>query len=197
MKSIKLHLPVLAALLTLAACGGGGGGGGSTSGGSGGGGTTLALAYVSPTGYASQATQCALVLDAASTSSNLILDVIGPKGFGAVGLTFAFDVDTTKATWSTSPVVTNGNVFTLGTGTQLCQGWVTGKRLQGIVASKGLGNQVSDAGTGIVAKISLTPVKGATAGTVTLTDAGLGNLMDNNGPPALPVHFSVGTLTLQ
>ena len=47
-----------------------------------------------------------------------------------------------------------------------------------------------------IATITLKAVPGAKAGTVTLTDSGFGSLMDGNGPPATPVAFSVGTLTL-
>ena len=56
--------------------------------------------------------------------------------------------------------------------------------------------QVSNLGTGIIAKIARTPAAGASAGAVTLKDSGFGNLMDSSGPPALPVQILVGTLTL-
>jgi hypothetical protein len=92
----------------------------------------------------------------------------------------------------------NGTVFTaadLGTGTQLAQGCVAGARLQGLVTTKGLGNQIADLGAGVIAKITLTPAPGATAGTVSLVDSGFGTLMQNFGPPAYPVPILVGTLT--
>lgn len=197
MKRFLLPLLSGAVVFGLLACGGGGssssGGGGSTAVG--------ALTYTNPT-WAGQPFQFALVQDAASTSTNLVLDVVGPTGTGyqlpATGITFGFQADATRVTWGTSPVVTNGTVFTsLGTGVQLAQGWVSsGGYLQGIVSYKGLANQVTDVGTGVIAKITLTPVPGATAGAVTLQDSGLGNFMNNQGPPALPIQFAVGTLTL-
>ena len=178
-------------LLGLAACTGGGGGGGAASNQ---GTSTGTLTYVNPTGYQSQFYQCALVRDASSTSTRLVLDVIGPTKLSATGLTFAFDVDTAKAVWTTSPVVTNGNLLT-GVNV-IAQGWVAGGRLQGIVTAKGLGFHVADAGAGIIATITLTAGPGAASGPVSLTDSGFGSLMDTSGPPAGPVAFSVGTLTL-
>jgi hypothetical protein len=194
----RLFLPFLAcaAMLGLAACGGGGGVSGSSSSSSGGGGTatTGTLTYVNPTGYSNVFYQCALVQDPSSTSTTLVLDVIGPYQIPAVGLSFAFDVDTSQAVWSTSPVVTNGNLFT--NGNVIAQGWVAGGRLQGLVTTKGMANQVKDASSGIIAKIALTAAPGAKAGTIIINDAGFGTLMDNSGPPATPVAFSIGTLTL-
>jgi len=193
MKTVFLLPLACAALLGLAGCGGGSSSSSSSSSSSGGGGTTKTgtLTYVNPTGYQGN---CALVLDSASTSSNLILDVVGPAVAGT-GMAFAFNVDTTKVKWATSPALTNGGLFP-ATGT-IAQGWVAGSQLQGIVTYKGLSTQVADLSKGVIAKIVLTPVAGATAGTVSLTDAGIGNLMTTNGPSAYTVQFMVGTLTLQ
>ena len=141
MKNLLLPFLASAALLGLAACGGGGGVSGTGTGG----GTTPAkgnLVYTDPTGYQTQPYQFALVRDPASTATSLVLDLVGPSGTSAVGVTFAFDVDASKATWAKAPaLVNNGNLFTLGTGTQLVQGWAAGTggyRLQGIIATKGL-----------------------------------------------------------
>jgi hypothetical protein len=193
----RLILPSLTglALLSLCACGGGSSSSSSA--------TTGTLSYVNPSNASGN---YALVLDSAATSTNLVLDVVGPaaatigQGTPATGLSFGFDVDTTYAVWSTSAPFTNGTVFTdLGGGTQLDQAWVSGKTLQGIVSYKGLSNPVADIGAGIIAKITLTPAGAAPASpvTVSLTDIGLGALMDNQGPPALPIQFAVGTLTCQ
>ena len=207
MKNLILPFLAVAALLGLAACGGGGG---ITGVGTGTTGTTPAkgtLVYTNPTGYQGQPYQFALVWDAASTATSLVLDLVGPSATPAVGVTFAFDVDATKATWAASPaLVNNGSLFTLGAGTQLAQGWVAGTggyRLQGIVAQKGLANPIADVGAGVIGTITLTPVSGATTGTVTLKESldstgnVFGTLMDGYGPPATPVHFAVGTLQLQ
>lgn len=188
----RILFPFLAsmALLGLTACGGGGGGSSPTTG---------TLTYTNPA-YQGLPYQFALVRDAASTSSTLVLDVVGPTGTGyalpSVGVTFGFSVDLSKASWGTAPVVANGTVFPAGTGVQLVKGWVTGGYLQGIVATKGLTSEVADVGNGVIAKITLTAVPGAATGAVALSDTLQGNFMDNSGPPALPVKFAVGTLTL-
>jgi hypothetical protein len=191
----RLILPSLTglALLGLCACGGGS----SSSSPS----TPGTLSYVNPSNASGH---FALVLDSAATPSNLVLDLVGPSAATvgqvtpATGVSFGFDVDTTYAVWSTSTPFANGTVFTdLGDGTQLDQAWVSGKTLQGIVSYKGLSNPVADVGAGIIARITLTPSGAAPASpvTVSLTDLGLGALMDSQGPPALPIQFAVGTLT--
>ena len=171
-------------LLALAGCGGGGGGTApAASGGS--------LAYVDPPQTQGQ---FALVRDAASTPGLLVLDLVGPAGTAAVGVTFGFDVASAGAAWSTAPaVVTNGSVFVPATGSQVVQGWVNAGRLQGIVSNKGLAAQVADIG-GVIGQIRLTPAPGGAAGPVGLADNGLGSLLDASGTPR-PVRVQVGTLT--
>ena len=187
---MKRILIAAAALLVLAGCGGGSTGAAS----SGSAASSSGLAYVNPTGTQGQ---FALIQDAASTSAVLVLDLVGPDHTAACGVTFGFDVDATRAVWSTSPVVANGTLFTPATGTQLVQGWVNGARLQAIVANKGLSGQVGDIGQskGVIGKIRLSPLPGAAAGAVTLTDNGLATLLDNTGTTS-PVQVLVGTLTL-
>jgi len=146
--------------------------------------------------------QFALVLDtAATTSSALVLDLIGPEtspATPAVGVTFGFNVDTTKAAWAATPVI-NGTLFTNPSpGLQLAQGWVKGGTLQGIVSNKGFANQVNDIGVtqGIIGKLALIPVQGGAADTaVSLADNGLGTVLDSSGTP-YPIQVLVGTLTL-
>jgi hypothetical protein len=196
--------PLLAAasLLSLAACGGGGSSVTSSSGSSGG---AQTLSYQNP---ANTAGQFFLKMDSASTSATLILDLVGPETADAstgepstpgLGVTFGFNVDTTKAVWATpsawtTPYVANGSLFSLGSGVQLAEGWVAGGSLQGIVSNKGLNNQVNDIGVGVIGKIALTPVQGGTGGQVALSDNGLGTLLNSYG--TTPVTVLVGTLTL-
>lgn len=164
------------------------------------------LVYTNPT---TSTADYQLVWDNASTSSYLVMDLVGPSGnyaVSGVGVTFSFLLGSSQATWGTSPAVTNGNVFTLGSGTRLAQGWVTtsqgSSQLQGIVSQKGLGSVVSDLsvstsnGTGVLAQIQILPVSGATAGNVTLTDGGLGSLLDGGGS-ITSFTVDVGTLKLQ
>jgi hypothetical protein len=193
MKAFSLAVTA-AALLGLAACGGSGGGAAA---GAGAGAGVPGLSYVNP---ANAQGGFALVLDAAaSDGSSLVLDLVGPgssQATPAVGVTFGFNLDTTRAAWAATPVA-NGSLFTLGTGVQLAQGWVNGASLQGIVSNKGLGNLVADIGSGrgVIARISLAPVPGAAAGPVSLVDNGLGSVLDSSGTP-YAIQVQVGTLTL-
>lgn len=202
----RILVSSLAGVVLLGLLGCGGGGGSSSGGGTPNVGT---LTYVNPTNYPATFPGFALVEDPNSTSSNLILDLVGPHlrnqqgqvvPYPAAGLTFGFSADSTRVAWAGSNpnAITNGNIFTAGNSSQLIYGWVTGGSLQGILSAKGFNNMVTDIGdSGILAKVTLKPVPGAATGTVTLTDSGLGNLMDNNGPPALPIQIAVGTLTLK
>jgi len=193
----RILLPPLAcvALLGLAGCGGSGGHSSPASGSSGSS-SSHTLTYVNPTNASGT---LALVLDAEATPTNLILDLVGGSSYPATGpatgVSFAFDVDTTQAVWST--VLTNGTLFTnLGTGVQLARGWVAGGRIQGLVSYKGSTSMVSDLTTGVIAKVTLTPAANATAGTVSLVDAGLGAVIQQT-PPAIPMQIAVGTLTVK
>jgi len=114
-------------------------------------------------------------------------------------VTFGFTLDTTKATWTS---LANGTLFATSTaaGNTLIQRWLdtaTGSRIQGIVAYRGLGTTVSDIGYAngkVIAKLTLTPVAGASSGTVTLADSGQGTYIDNTGSTTT-FTVAVGTLS--
>lgn len=181
-------LPALA-LAALTACGGGSGPGTPANPG---------LVYVDP---GPSATDFTLVRDASSTATTLVLNLVGPST-AAVGVTFSFNVDTARATWGATPAVTNGDVFTLGAGTLLAKGWVTGNHLQGLVSNKGLAQEVADVslnparGRGVIAKVQLRLVPGAAAGAVTLTDGGRSTQLDSFGG-ITPIRVVVGQLSVQ
>jgi hypothetical protein len=187
---MKRYLLTSFGLAGLLACGGG----------SSGGATTHGLFYTNPSlGQG----QYGLVLDATSTSSVLVLDLVGPShaasssGTSAVGVSFGFDTDPSKAAWASSPVK-NGTLFGKNGASLLCNGWSNAGRVQGVAANKGLLNQVTDIGpsAGIIATLTLTPVPGATGGTVKLVDNGMGTVLDIDGTP-VPIQILVGTLTVQ
>lgn len=171
------------------ACGGGGGGGGSHS---------LGLAYTNPPN-ASQ--HYALVKDSASTATTLVLDLVGPTDanyqYSGLGVALSLQTDASKVTWGS---VTNGTLFTQNGGTPLV--WsniVAGSNnqvIQGVAANKGLANAVPNLGTGILAKVTLTLNANATAGAVTLQDAGLSAFMDSNGSQ-WAMQIQAGTLQVQ
>ncbi len=176
-------LPAALALLGLAACGGGSGAG------------VPGLVYQDPPGTQGR---FALVLDPASTPSLLVLDLVGPEAAPACGVSFGFDLDPARANWSTSPVVSNGTLFTPAAGSQLVQGWVNGGRLQAVIANKGIADPVANLGPsqGLIGRIRLVPAPGAAAGPVSLADSGLATLLDRTGT-ATPVQVAVGSLRLQ
>jgi len=185
-------------IVVLAGCGGGSSSNVAASSGSAG---SIGLSYVNPT---LSGDTFALVKDSASTSSILVLDLVGPdrsdSTFPACGVTFGFTLDTTKATWAS---IANGTLFATSTaaGNTLIQRWLdtaTGSQLQGIVAYRGLATTVSDIGYAsgkVIAKLTLTPVASASSGTVTLADSGQGTYIDNTGSTT-SFTVAVGTLSL-
>jgi hypothetical protein len=191
MKSLILSVAAMLVLLGLSACGGG-----SSSVGSGSSSGTKVLSYQNPT----QSTEeFALVQDSATTSTTLVLDLVGPVSSTAIpacGVAFGFALnDTTQAAWATGPALTNGKVFTLST--NLVEGWVKGASIQGIVANKGIASPAADISktAGVLATIKLTPVQGGASGTVPLADSGLGTYTDSTGS-ANGFSIAVGTLSL-
>ena len=156
------------------------------------------LVYTNP---GLQATGYLLVRDAASTDQALVLDLVHTSPAGAaVGITFSFTVDTTRATWNASPILVNGNVFAQGAGgVQLARGWISGKQIEGIVSNKGLTGSVPDvslAGAGILARIQLNLAPSPATGTVALADSGLSTVLGPLGD-ITPIQVQVGTLSVQ
>jgi hypothetical protein len=156
------------------------------------------LVYLDP---APSVTSFTLVRDPASTATTLVLNLVGPPT-AAVGVTFSFTVDQTRATWGATPAVTNGDVFSLGGGTLLAKGWVTGHQLQGLVSNKGLGQEVADLslnpakGKGVIARLQLHLAPGAATGAATLVDSGLSTQLDSFGG-ITPIRIVVGQLAVQ
>jgi hypothetical protein len=207
-----------AALLGFTACGGGGGS--VLSGSTGPSGPAGTLSYSPPTLSSSA---LALVKDAASTPTSLVLDLVYPETppntLPAVGVTFSFEVDLSKAAWYIVPGPGNNidsTVFTGGTSVPVLRAWkspglipipgvASNEQIQGIASNKGFGNEVADIGSTVaeidngtaqvIAKIVLTPVTTGTAGNANLVDSGLGTILDASGTP-YAVSVNVGTLIL-
>jgi len=191
MKPLILPAAATLALLGLSACGGGGSSISPASSSA-----TKTLSYQNPT----QPTgEFALILDAATTSTTLVLDLVGPVSSTAIpacGVAFGFALnDTTQAAWVTGPALTNGKVFTLST--NLVHGWVKGATIQGVVANKGTAAPAADLtnNAGVLATIKLSPVQSGASGTVPLADGGLGTFTDATGSPN-SFSIAVGTLSL-
>ncbi len=85
-----------------------------------------------------------------STTTHLVLDLVGPAATTGSGISAAFTVDTTKVSWANvaaadaaGTYVQTGGAFTLGTGTQILKGKVTAGVLQVTAAQKGTASPVA------------------------------------------------------
>lgn len=102
-----------------------------------------------------------LVKDASlSTSTHLVLNLLGPAGTQATGVGFYLSADASKVTWakvggSDAEFVRNG-AFALGSGVQLLKSKVTGDQLQGAVYQKGTTSPaVTFTATTVLASVAL------------------------------------------
>ncbi len=126
----RILLPVL--LGTLLACGGGGGSKAPA--------TATSLAYADPV-----ATSYLLKKNASlSTPGHLVLELWGPAGATGCGVTAAFTLGGTAASWhnvnaadAAGTYVANGTAFDLGPGAPILKAKVTGPVLAATVAEKG------------------------------------------------------------
>ena len=195
MNTIKLGLSGLA-IAGLLACGGGGGGGGTNNNPPP---KTAAdrLDYTNPTGAFT------LVKDTnLSTSSHLVLNLMGPAGTSATGVGFILTADTTKVSWSkpgsSDTVLARSGLFDLGTASpQLVVGKATGDQLQVAFYQKGTTKPaVTFTSSSILASVAL-DLKGniAVGSTVTLSAvAGKSLLTQGSGTPAA-ISIATGTIT--
>ncbi|BDU71596.1 hypothetical protein [Mesoterricola silvestris] len=129
----RILLPVL--LGTLLACGGGGGGNSTPA-------TASSLTYADP----AAATYLLKKNTALSTSGHLVLELWGPAGATGCGVTAAFTLGGTAASWhnvnaadAAGTYVANGTAFDLGAGTPILKAKLTGTSLAATVAEKGTG----------------------------------------------------------
>lgn len=162
------------ALLALAACSGGGGGGGGTPTPS----KTIAdtLAYTNPTGSG-----YLLVRNASSTSSHLILDLVGPAS-SVSGVGFSLSADQTKVTWSNvGSDKVNGPLFS----NALVKTKLSGDVLQAGVYQKGTGAAVSTSSTSVLAQVAVDLKSGIPVNTTVALSAVSGKAVIMN-PPANP-----------
>ena len=188
-----LKLGSIAALAALVACGGGGGS--ST----GGGATTpkaTKLAYTNPTPATGQ---WALIQDAASTDTHLILDLVPPadatSSFG-VGVTInaTGGAAWTKPNASDAQLIHNA-AYTLGSGAQLIKAASKNGDLIAGVYQKGLGTTPVAHSAGAVASIALDLKSGAAkGGSVTFTVKASQELQASG---MQPFTLATGTLSLQ
>lgn len=153
-------------------------------------GATSGLSYVNPT-----TTGYRLVLDAASTPSHLLLDLVGPSGAQIQGGTLNLNVDTTKATWAnpggSDPYLLPGTALSLGTGTPLLKSKLAGPVLEAGLFQKGAASPAT-LGQQAIFTVALNQVAGA-KGAVSLSATG-GQILEGSGATQ-SVVVAVGTLS--
>lgn len=197
MTHMKIVLTGSAALglAAMLACGGGGGGSSAPPPPP----TATSLGYTDPTA----GTYLLKKNAALSTATHLVLDLVGPASGTGSGVTATFSADTAKVAWANvsatdaaNTFVQNGTAFSLGAGTPILKGKVTGGTLQVTVAQKGIGSPVS-LGTPLL-RVALDLRPSQLPGAVSLSaDATRGQVLDGTGTIVSPIAVTVGTLTAQ
>jgi len=126
-----------------------------------------ALAYTAPT-----STGYRLVRNASSTSTHLVLDLVGPSGTQIQGGLFTFSADSTKATWGnpggSDTYVLEGSALSLGTGIKLLKSQMSGQTLTAAIYQKG-STAAATLGSAPVLSVALDLKSGASVGSLSLT----------------------------
>ncbi len=144
-----------------------------------------------------------LVKDNASTSTHLVLNLMGPVGTQGTGVGFYLSADTSKVTWakvnsSDAEFVKNG-AFTLGSGVQLLKSKVIGDQLQGAVYQKGTtAPAVTFTASTVLASVALDMKGNVPVGSIvwSSTQAPSTKAVLNQGSGAsVPITINYGTLT--
>ncbi len=190
---IKWTLSALT-LVSLAACSGGGGGGNTTPTPT----KTIAdrLDYTNPTSGTFM-----LVKDPASTSTHLVLNLMGPVGTTTTGVGFYLSADTTKVTWSkpasSDALLAHSGLFDLGTTPQLAAAKATGDQLQVGYYQKGTTKPaVTLSATSILASVALDLKANVPVGTAVALSGITGKAVLNNGTAApTTITITPGTIT--
>ena len=199
---MKQHIAGCTGLLllgTLVSCGGGGGGGGGSSD-SGSSAATLAFATTAKTSEYRFVQNTSL-----STSSRLVLDLLGPTGDLARGVAVFLTADTTKVTWvnpstgsTTGSLVQAGSQFTLGPAPRLLADSVSGAALQAGIFQKG-GAAATYNGTPILS-VALAAKTGVTTGAVSFgATTGRQPIALSGASPGVVTNIAInyGTVTVQ
>ena len=193
--NLRTGFTALVVLTGLLACGGGGGGSSTPAPLP----AATSLAYTDPT----SGTFLLKKNTTLSTTTHLVLDLVGPASATGSGVTATFSADTTKVAWvnvtasdPASTFVQNGTALSLGTAPQILKGSISGGTLQITVAQKGAGNPVPL--NGPVVRVALDLKASQPTGSISLsTDPTKCQLLDGTGTIVSPITVTVGTLTGQ
>ena len=153
-----------------------------------------ALVYTAPTGAGYQ-----LVKDASSSSTHLVLGLVGPAGAQLKGVVLTLNADAAKATWSNpggtvDSYIKEGQVLALGAGTKLMKSQLSGASLQLALFQKG-NAAAATLGAQPLLSVALDLKAGATPGPVSLSSA-TAQILDPTGTTQA-ITVAVGTLTAQ
>jgi hypothetical protein len=138
------------------------------------------------------------VRDPASTTTHLVLNLVGPQGVQAKGAVLSLNVDGSKAVWGTpggsDPYIKEGQVLSLGTGTKLLKSQLSGSTLQAAIFQKG-STPAATLGSQPILSVALDLKAGATAGAISLSSASA-QILDAAGATQA-ITVAVGSLTAQ
>ncbi len=159
--------------------------------------TATGLAYTDPT----TGTYLLKKNPTLSTSTHIVLDLVGPAGTGT-GVSATLSADTTKVTWvnvatsdAANTFVQNGTAFNLGAAPQILKGKVIGDVLQITAAQKGFASPVSL--NAPLLRIALDLKASQPTGAITFSaDSTKCQVLDGAGT-ITAITVSVGTLTAQ
>lgn len=185
-----LLLAPLAALALLLGCGGGNGSSSSPT-------PASSLAYTDPT-----STGWRLTKDSSSTSTCLVLSLVGPSTTTARGVALTLSAPTAKLTYakfSDGMYIQDGGVFTLyvsdSTEAQLLAGGVKNGELNLGLFQKGTTQSAKNCGKPLL-KFALGLASGATTGNTSLTISKAKILNASSSPSLEDISVAVGTITL-
>jgi hypothetical protein len=139
-----------------------------------------------------------LVRDPASTSTHLILGLVGPQGAQVKGAVLSLNVDGATASWSnpggSDPYIREGQVLALGTGTKLLKSQLSGTTLQAAIFQKG-SVAAATLGSQPLFSVALDLKAGARTGAVNLSSASA-QILDAAGATQA-ITVAVGSLVAQ
>ena len=154
----------------------------------------VALVYTAPTAGGYQ-----LVKDASSSSTHLVLGLVGPAGTQIKGVVLTLNADAAKTTWNNpggtaDPYIKEGQLLALGAGTKLMKSQLSGSSLQLALFQKGTAPAATLDNQPILS-VALDLKAGATPGPVSLSSA-TAQILDATGTTQA-ITVAVGTLTAQ
>jgi hypothetical protein len=179
------------ALLLLPACGGGSSHGASASAYA----TTLAYTNPSSSGYTLQ-------VASGNNTGHLVLNLVGPAGVAARGVSFFLSADPAMVTWSmgtgTPSYATAGTVFTLGAAPQafVTSRSATGDLQVGLFQKSGSATYGSAPILSVALDLASTTLKPGSTVTLAVTPNQQAMYVDGNGAvQSFPAPIAIGTLT--